>query len=88
MNTLLELSHHDPELRQRLCAGLARMERRLRNALEAATRRGELAAGRDIDATTAFLMNNIWGIRVMCRSRPSRQVLQGVVATVLGALRP
>ena len=35
----------------------------------------------------AFLMNNIWGMRVLCKSNPSRKSLNAIVSGVVASLR-
>ena len=34
----------------------------------------------------AFLVNNIWGLKVNCKSRPDRAALESIVDNVLRAL--
>lgn len=86
VNTMLEYSHHDPDVQSELNAGLRSIERLFGEALHDASETGELDPKLDADATAAFLVNNLWGIRVMCRGRPDREAVEGVVRTVLAAL--
>ncbi|MEJ2602973.1 MAG: TetR/AcrR family transcriptional regulator [Gammaproteobacteria bacterium] len=86
VNAMLEYSSHDSDVRQELVAGLTRVERLFRGALQRARDAGELDPRLDAAAAAAFLVNNLWGIRVMCRRQPSREAVEGVVQTVLAAL--
>lgn len=86
VNTLLEYSRHDTDVQRQLSAGLARMEQLFRRAIAEARDRGELDDSVEPTVAAAFLVNNIWGIRVTCRGRPSPEALQGVIETVLAAL--
>ena len=86
VNAMLEYSRHDADVQGQLVGGLHRMEALFGRALRRAGEQGELDPRLDVDATAAFLVNNLWGIRVMCRGRPSRDAVEGVVRTVLTAL--
>lgn len=86
VNTMLEYSRHDDDVQRQLTAGLARMEQLFRRAIARSRERGELDASMEPAVAAAFLVNNIWGIRVTCRGRPSPEAMQGVVDTVLAAL--
>ncbi len=86
VNAMLEYSHHDPDVQGELVGGLRRIESLFGRALRLASEAGELDPRLDADATAAFLVNNLWGIRVICRGRPSREAVEGIVRTVLAAL--
>ncbi len=86
VNAMLEYSRHDADVQGELAGGLRRIETLFGGALRRASEQGELDPRLDTDATAAFLVNNLWGIRVMCRGRPSREAVEGVVRTVLAAL--
>jgi len=86
VNALLELSRHDDEVTARLHRYNDRIRRALTRLLEAARTEGDVPADRDPTQLSAFLMNNIWGMRVMCRNRPSRADLESVVAGVMAAI--
>ncbi|HKL64014.1 MAG TPA: TetR/AcrR family transcriptional regulator [Woeseiaceae bacterium] len=86
VNAMLEYSRHDADVQGELATGLRRIETLFGRALRRASEQGELDPRLDTDATAAFLVNNLWGIRVMCRGGPSREAVEGVVRTVLAAL--
>ena len=87
VNAMLEMSQHDTEIADRLCG----YNRFLTNAFESlivdAQAEGGIDANRDSTALATFLINNIWGLRVMCRSKPSPEAMQAVVDGVMAALR-
>ena len=46
-----------------------------------------MRAGQDPNELASFVLNNVWGMRVMCKSRPDRASLGAIVDGVLNALR-
>ena len=86
VNALLELSRHDEEIEERLCAHNARLRKAFAWLIKDAQLEGDIAPQGDPNELAAFVMNNIWGIRVMCRSRPDRASLEAIVTSVIGAL--
>ena len=83
---MLEMSHHDSDIGDRLSG----YNRFLRGAFEGliddAQREGSIDDGRDASALATFLMNNIWGLRVMCKSKPDPAAMQAVVDGVMVGL--
>ena len=58
----------------------------VRRALEAAQANGELSADKDPKALAAFLMCNIWGLRVLGGTAPTPKRTQAVVRQLLAVL--
>ncbi len=87
VNALLELSQHDLEIADRLRSYNRRLCKSFAALIADAQREGDIEAVRDNDALAMFLMNNIWGMRVMCKSKPDRKSLRGIVDGVMVALR-
>ena len=87
VNSLLELSQHDADI----AASLATHNERIRDAfgdlIRDAQDGGEIPSSRDAAELAAFLMNNIWGMRVLCKSNPSRESLNAIVGSVVASLR-
>ena len=87
VNSLLELSQHDADI----AASLAKHNERIRNAfgdlIRDAQDDGEIPSSSDAGDLAAFLMNNIWGMRVLCKSNPPRKSLNAVVSGVVASLR-
>lgn len=87
VNSLLELSQHDADI----AASLTTHNERIRDAfgelIHDAQNAGEIPSGRDVGELAAFLMNNIWGMRVLCKSNPSRESLNAIVGGIVASLR-
>ena len=84
---MLEMSQHDSEIGDHLCGYSRYLATAFESLISDAQAQGQIAANRDSGALAEFLMNNIWGLRVMCKSRPSRTSMQAVVDGVMAALR-
>ncbi len=87
VNAMLEMAQHDSEIGDHLCGYSRYMARAFESLVSDAQAEGQIAANRDANALAEFLMNNIWGLRVMCKSRPTEASLQAVVDGVMAALR-
>ena len=48
---------------------------------------GDIQFERDANEIATFVLNNVWGLRVMCKSRPDRASLDAIVDGVLSGLR-
>lgn len=86
VNATLEMSQHEPDIAQKLCQHSDKLRLVLLEALSNAQDAGEIPRGSNPEALSIFLVNNLWGMRVMCRNAPSRQSLQAVVDNVMKAL--
>lgn len=86
VNALLELARHEPDIAERIEAHNASVRRAFADVIERGRREGEISAGRDPESTAAFLVNNIWGMRIMCRGRPDPEALEAVVDNVMKSL--
>jgi TetR/AcrR family transcriptional repressor of nem operon len=87
VNALLELSRHDEEIADRLRRYNAKVRKAFAWLVKDAQAEGSVSAARDPNEIASFVVNNIWGMRVMCKSRPDRPGLEGVVAGVMAGLR-
>lgn len=87
VNALLELSQHDEEIGDRLRGYNAQARKALAWLVRDAQAEGDVSTARDPNELASFVVNNIWGMRVMCKSQPDRASLEGVVAGVMGGLR-
>jgi TetR/AcrR family transcriptional repressor of nem operon len=70
VNTVLELSQRDAKIRKRINRHFSNIESAFVDALEHARTLGELDADTDCKALAAFLMSNIWGLRVLAGTKP------------------
>lgn len=87
VNALLEMSRHDEDISARLRAYNARVRKALAWLVSDAQAEGDVSTARDPNAMASFVVNNIWGMRVMCKSQPDRASLESVVAGVMAGLR-
>lgn len=87
VNAMLEMSYHDSDIGDRLSGYTRFLSTAFESLIADAQREGTIDGDRDAAALGTFLMNNIWGLRVMCKSKPSRAAMQAVVDGVMAALR-
>ena len=87
VNALLEMSQHDADIATRLQAYNAQLRKAFAWLVRDAQTEGDVVAGQDPNELAAFVINNIWGMRVMCKSRPDRASLEAIVTGVLAALQ-
>jgi TetR/AcrR family transcriptional repressor of nem operon len=86
VNALLEMAEHEPEIAARIDAHNRAVSEGFAKLIRAAQSENELPPDKSPEGMAAFLVNNIWGLRVSCKSRPDRATLETVVASVLEAL--
>jgi len=87
VNTVLELSQRDTAIRDRINKHFARIQATFIAALRRAREQGELSAGADCEALAAFLMSNIWGLRVLAGTGPAPGRAKQIVTLVKRVLR-
>lgn len=83
VNTVLELSRQNETVQTRVNRHLDNIEGLFRRALEQAQASGELAPDKEPAALAAFLMANIWGLRVLAGTTPSPERTRAVVNQLL-----
>ena len=86
VNTALELAGHNETVREHINRHFDTVEGHFLRALEAAQASGELAADKDPRAVAVFLMNSIWGLRVLGVTAPDPQRSQAVLQQILTLL--
>jgi TetR/AcrR family transcriptional repressor of nem operon len=86
VNTVLELARQNKSVQKRVKLHLDTLEALFRRALETAQANGELSADKDPKALAAFLMCNIWGLRVLGGTAPTPKRTQAVVRQLLTVL--
>jgi TetR/AcrR family transcriptional repressor of nem operon len=87
VNALLEMAAHDDDIADRLCAYNAQLRKSFAWLVRDAQAEGDVRAGQDPNELATFVLNNVWGMRVMCKSRPDRASLDAIVEGVVNALR-
>jgi len=86
VNTMLELATEDDELRERITNYLSQVEAYLCAALTRAKELGQLEQHADPGALAAFLISNVWGLRVMSSTRTSPERYNQIINQVLTSL--
>ena len=87
VNALLEMSAHDDDIAVRLQGHNARLRKAFAWLVKDAQAEGDVEPARDANELATFVLNNLWGMRVMCKSRPDRASLDAIVEGVLNGLR-
>jgi len=87
VNALLEMSRHDAEIANRLHGYNAELRKAVAWIVKDAQAEGDVPADRNANELATFVINNIWGMRVMCKSRPDRGSLEAIATGVVCALR-
>ena len=87
VNTVLELSQRDARVRKRINRHFEDIQSAFVCALERARAQGELDARADCEALAGFLINNIWGLRVLAGTKPASGRARQVVELVKQVLR-
>lgn len=86
VNALLEMAEHDKEIAARLRADNAKLRQRLERLLRSARAEGELHQEKDPAQLADFLLNNLWGMRVLCKGAPTRVSLDSIVSGVMAGI--
>ena len=86
VNALVEMAQHDEDIALKLAQYNQRITDAFATLLQRGQGEGEIDARKDPAIMAAFLVNNIWGMRVSCKSKPGRESLQAIVDTVMSAV--
>ena len=86
VNTALEATPEDPELRAEVAARLAEIEAFFRRAVTAAQRDGSIPPDWAPEDLARLLLGVTLGLRVLARSTPERELLEGVARPALALL--
>ncbi len=86
VNTALEVAPHDPELRATVASRLGEIEAFFRRTISAEQADGSVPSGRDPADLARLLLGVTLGLRVLARSNPQRELLEGVVRPALALL--
>jgi TetR/AcrR family transcriptional regulator, transcriptional repressor for nem operon len=86
VNSALEIAPHDQELGVEIAAHLGEIEAFFRRAIMSAQADGSVPADRDPVDLARMLLGVTLGMRVLARSNPQRELLEGVVRPALGLL--
>ena len=86
VNAALELAPYDPEFRNLVAEEMVFIETFFRRCIEAGQKDGSIADTRPADELAKLLLSVLLGIRVLARTRPQREMLEGAGNGVLALL--
>jgi TetR/AcrR family transcriptional regulator, transcriptional repressor for nem operon len=87
VNAALELAPYDPEFQKLVAEEMIFIEGFFRRCVEAGQRDGSIPATRTADELGKVLLTVLLGIRVLARTRPQREVLEGAANGVMALFR-
>jgi TetR/AcrR family transcriptional regulator, transcriptional repressor for nem operon len=87
VNSALEMAPHDPELGKAVANELAFIEGFFRRCVEAGQKDGTISRGQSPEQLARMLLTVLLGIRVLARSRPHQDLLEGAASAALASLR-
>lgn len=86
VNSALEVAPHDPGFRQAIAAVLVRVEAFFFRCVSAGQQSGEISDAQPAADLARMLLGALLGIRVLARSRPERELLEGLIRPTLALL--
>lgn len=86
VNAALELAPYDPEFQKLVVEEMVFIEAFFRRCIEAGQKDGSITDIRPADELAMLLLSVLLGIRVLARTRPQREVLEGAANGVLALL--
>ena len=86
VNSALELAPHDKEFRRVVVGVLGEVEAFFRRCVEAGQSSGTITTTQSGEDLARLLLSVLLGIRVLARSRPKRELLEGAVRPVFALL--
>src|ERR1700751_5885423 len=86
VNAAVELAPYDPEFQKLVAEELVFIEAFFRRCIEAGQKEGSIAEARPAEELAKLLLSVLLGIRVLARTRPQREVLEGAANGVLALL--
>ena len=86
VNAALELAPYDPEFQKLVAQEMMFIEAFFRRCVAAGQEDGSIVEARPADEVAKLLLSVLLGIRVLARSRPQREVLEGAADGALALL--
>jgi len=86
VNSALEVAPHDPEFRRAVSSVFVQVEAFFRRSLAAGQRSGAISASQSANDLARLLLGVLLGIRVLARTRPERELLEGLVRPAFALL--
>jgi len=88
VNSALEVAPHDPEFRKIVTEVLEHIEAFFRRCVQAGQQDGTITTSQSAADLGRMLLSVHVGLRVIARTRPKRELLEGMVRPVLALLNP
>ncbi|MBV7481768.1 TetR/AcrR family transcriptional regulator [Bordetella sp. BOR01] len=88
INSALEVAPHDAEFQQVVAGVLAHIEAFFLRCVAAGQQAGTITATQPAQDLARLLLSVLMGVRVMARTRPERELLEGMVRPALALLEP
>ena len=86
VNAALELAPYDPEIQKLVAEEMVFIEAFFCRCIEAGQKDGSIVSTRPAEELAKLLLSVLFGIRVLARTRPEREVLEGAVNGALTSL--
>ncbi len=86
VNAMLEMAGHDPDIEARIVRHNATMRAAFADLVRRAQADGDVDASRDADDVAAFIVNSVWGLRIMCKAENNAHMLNAVAAGILAGV--
>ena len=86
VNSALEVAPHDPEFRRVVAGVFVQVEAFFRRCVAAGQRSGAIMRSQSADDLARLLLGVLLGIRVLARTRPERELLEGLVRPAFALL--
>jgi TetR/AcrR family transcriptional repressor of nem operon len=86
VNTAIELSSHDPEIKEIISENLRLTEEAFFTVLKKGKKSNQINANIDPRSTARFLLNNVMGLKVSFRAGQSKKSIEDVIKLTLASL--
>lgn len=88
VNAALEVAPHDAQFRRIVATELKLIEGFFLRSVQSGQRSGDISLAQDAHDMARLLLGVLLGLRVLARSRPDRELLEGVARPALAMLNP
>jgi TetR/AcrR family transcriptional regulator, transcriptional repressor for nem operon len=86
VNSALEMAPHDPEFQRAVADVMVQVEGFFRRSVAAGQSEGTISGSQSAEDLARLLLSTLLGLRVLARTRPERELLEGVLRPVLALL--
>lgn len=88
VNSALELAPHDAEFQHVIAGVLVQVEAFFTRCISAGQQDGSIRTGQSSSDLGRVLLATLLGIRVLARTRPEKELLQGLIRPIFSLVRP